>query len=66
MKRYTKENILELALHDPTVRIHIDAQRQNKGISWETMLHSLVVSLVEEKMAIVKLLIESKSKQARP
>lgn len=53
MQSYDKQDIQKLGLSDPIVRAHLDAQRLTQGISWEQMLHSLVVCLVEAKDAAI-------------
>lgn len=53
MQTYSKQDIQKLGLSDPIVRAHLDACRLTQGISWEQMLHSLVVCLVEAKDAAI-------------
>jgi len=51
----TKTDVQKLALTDPIVRMHLDAQRYCRGLAWDEMMCSLVVSLVEAKNAAIAL-----------
>lgn len=62
MRMYTKDHIEKLGLSDPIVRAHLDAQRYTPGITWEQMMLSLVVSLVEAKDAMTALAVDLKSR----
>lgn len=46
MQTYTMENLEDLGLHDPIVRVHLDMCRYN-GMPREEMLISLAVHLAE-------------------
>lgn len=54
----TKADVEKLALTDPIVRAHVDAQRYGRGISWDEMMCALVVSLVEAKDAATALTLD--------
>lgn len=54
----TKADVEKLALTDPIVRAHVDAQRYGRGISWDEMMCALVVSLVEAKGAEIALALD--------
>ena len=58
MQMYTRDHIEKLGLSDPIVRAHLDAQRYVRGITWEQMMLSLVVSLVEAKDAMTATAID--------
>lgn len=45
MQQFSKEAILKLGIANPIVEAHIIAQRTTPGITWESMLQSLVIEL---------------------
>jgi len=62
MRVFTKKDIKKLGLRNPIVRAHLDAQRYTRGITFEQMLISLVVHLVEANDAMAARAIDFASR----
>lgn len=63
MIQYDKQAIINLALNNAIVQAHVSAHKYSKGVTWENMLHSLVVCLAENNNALQVQLIDAVSKQ---